>query len=498
MPRVVSDGTGFLIGWQRGDAFARVNSDGEVVDRPSIRVVPPPNMRRFDLVRHRDAGVVGWYYFLDPGIVHVRVGTLTSTLFDVALPDADINSNAFKLISNGTALAAMFQRKGGGSSILFFDSGRSVSLPMSGVAATDGINFLVLQGTSALLLSGSGDLLGSVAFSFTASDVVFDGTDFVIAGASGNSIEFVRVSRSGAATSLPSVVDSASGSIVGVAVAATTSDVFLSWKETFPGTFPSSAWTVSLQARGISRAGVVRTVSAPMRETVGRFAAWADVPAVASNGRAYLLVWTEGTSLESLPTRSLFSLLLSPMESLSTADIDRRKRPVPSAIATQAAPTSARNGDRLLFAWSETFSDDNSGNFRQHIVADNVVVAPNGSQQQNPSAAWDGNRTWIAWNRSAGGIDATYVLPDGSRRGLALPVSSGGVAPRIACGDEMCLIVWAENRSRDTNPHELFAARIVHGELLDPDGFLIGSGKSYLGGGDYDVAADGAHFEVVW
>jgi hypothetical protein len=450
-PRVVSDGNGFLVGWRRGEAFARVNSDGEVMDRPSIRVVPPPNVRWFDLVRHRDADIIGWYYFLDPGIVHVRVATLTATLFDIALPDADINSDTFKLISNGTALAAMFQQRGGGSSILFFASGRSVSLPISGEVATDGANFLVLQGSSALLLSGSGDLLGSVAFSFSASDVVFDGTDFVIAGASGNSIEFARVSRSGIVTSLPAIVDRATGSIAGVTVAASSSDFFISWKEVYPGEFPSSAETVSLQARSVSRAGVVRTVSDPMRETVGRFAGSTDPPAIATNGRAYLLVWTEGTSLEGLPSRSLFSLLLSPMESLSTVDIDRRKRPLPSAVATQSSPASARNGDRLLFAWSETFSDDNSGNSRQQIVADNVVVAPSDAQQQNPSAAWDGKRTWIAWNRSSGGIDASYVLPDGSTRVAALSISSGGIAPRVACGDDTCLIVWAENRSRDAN-----------------------------------------------
>src|SRR5947207_9225032 len=96
-PHVITDGSGFLAGWQRGETFARVNSEGEVVDRPSIRITPPPNVRWFDLIRHRDADVVGWYYFLDSGIVHVRVGTLTSTLFDVALPNADINSDTFKL-----------------------------------------------------------------------------------------------------------------------------------------------------------------------------------------------------------------------------------------------------------------------------------------------------------------------------------------------------------------------------------------------------------------
>jgi hypothetical protein len=247
-----------------------------------------------------------------------------------------------------------------------------------------------------------------------------------------------------------------------------------------------------------------------MNEGVGRFAAWTDPPALASNGRDYLLVWTEGTALTGSASRNLFSLLLHSAESLTRGDLDRRKKSIPTQLASQVTPTSARNGDHLLVAWSESFSTGDSANVQQQIVAarvtpdgqnldgGGVIVAPSPSNQQVPAAAWDGTRTWIAWSNDYRGIQATYVRPDGTRPSATFSISREGYGPRMACGDVACLVVWAENRSHDTNQHELFASRIVNGEVLDLNGFLIGSGQSYVGLGDYDVATDGSRFEVVW
>jgi hypothetical protein len=501
VPRVVTDGNDFLVAWNGGASFAHVNSAGDVLDRPSLNLATPPNVRYFDLIRHGNANVVGWYYFTDAGVVHIRAGAL-----DLELPNADINSDSFRLISNGTTLGAMYRLKSGETALTFFDSGRTIALPGSGAVASDGVNFFVLQGTSAVLITGSGDRLANVALPFTARDVIFDGSEYVIVGSTGGAIEIARLSRSGQLTT-SAVVDNARGTITGLTVSATAADLLIAWKEAYPGPYPSSPYSVSLQARSVSRNGVVlvKSIDDPMEEFVGRFAGWTDPPAIASNGPAYLLVWTEGSSLENLPMRSLFSLLVHPMESLSNDEIDRRKKSVPTTFALQDAPASARNGDHLLLAWSETFGDVP----QQQIVATRltpegetldgagVIVAPNASQQQNPSAAWDGKRTWIAWNRGTGGIDAAYVLADGSR-GMPISISSAGGAPKIACADDACLVLWAENRSHDTNQRELFAARIVHGELLDLNGFLIGTGQSYVGVGDYAVATDGSRFLVAW
>jgi len=91
-PRLLPNGDGFLVAWNQGAAMAHVNSEGEVLDRPSLQGMVPPNVRFFDFIRHGDAFVFSWYYFVDPGIVHIRAAMTGTTLFDIALPDADINS----------------------------------------------------------------------------------------------------------------------------------------------------------------------------------------------------------------------------------------------------------------------------------------------------------------------------------------------------------------------------------------------------------------------
>jgi len=269
--------------------------------------------------------------------------------------------------------------------------------------------------------------------------VIFANGEYLIVGRSGNDIEVVRVSRSGTLNAPAAFVRHVDVEVSGLTIASSGSEMLISWKRIY--SYPSAPVQtpgVSLEAQWTTLTGVplAKAVGVPMNEIIGRFAAWTDPPAIATNRSTYLLVWTEGTSLENLPARNLFSILLRPVESMSNEDVGRRKRPIPSTFATQDSPSAARSGDQLLLAWSETFSDDNSGDPRQQIMATlddgDVIVSPSESHQQNPSAAWDGKRT------------------------------------------------------------------CAHGELLDMNGFLIGSGQSYIGVGDYDVAGDGSRFEVVW
>lgn len=328
----------------------------------------------------------------------------------------------------------------------------------------------------------------------------------MIAGVSGSRIQIVRISSSGVMLPPVTIEDGGTASVAGVTVASTGSELLVAWKYVYPGPMPFASMSVSLQVRTVSADATVvaSTIDSLMDEQVGRFAGTTDPPALVSNGHDVLLAWTEGTSLLGDAARNLFAILLHPGESLTKAEIDQRKRIVPSEFAPQIDVTSARNGDSLLFAWSESFSPDPSGNVDQQIVfarvtagmeqpdGPGVILAPDESQPQvYPSAAWDGHRTWIAWSTAEKGIRASFVQPDGSRSPAPAVISDGGMAPRMACSEDACLMVWSDNT-------QLFAARLEHGAVVDEGGFPLGTAHSYVVPGDFDVATDGSRFVVVW
>ncbi|HEX6176834.1 MAG TPA: hypothetical protein VF057_00635, partial [Thermoanaerobaculia bacterium] len=383
---------------------------------------------------------------------------------------------------------------------------RDGTLAMSGTVPqrvveilSDGTEYFLFFQQHVSVMNESGTIVQTIPFSeYRVAAATFNGRDFLVSAIRNETRVLLHVSRFGILSEEP---------FPGVGrLASDGRTAVVGWKEAHAGPYPPSPYSVSLHAASTTSAGALirRQLDAPIDEFIGRFAGWFDPPAVATNGEIYLMVWTEGTSANGLPTRAVYSLLLQADSTISAEELARRRRHVATTYAPQEYPDLARNGKNAFVVWAEPFREE-TGEIGRAVFA--TRVTPSGAIVDGSGlliardlvglsavAAWNGTETVIVWPAGDLGIKAAFVAPDGS---VSPPVviSSHRGAPRIACGDGICLVVWAAQMSG--TPMELYAARLMGRTVLDPEGILIARGQG-LHGSSHDVAAHGTDFLVAW
>jgi hypothetical protein len=228
----------------------------------------------------------------------------------------------------------------------------------------------------------------------------------------------------------------------------------------------------------------------------------ASRPAVAFDGREFLVVWQEphpgGEDIRGARVSASGRLL------------DRDSIPISTARVRQLSPSVAGGDGRFFVAWEDTRDgelDDlrftlfgaRVGGDGRVLDASGIRLAPPDRYGTEPDVVHMGDRFLVAWS-SGGGIEGTRVAYDGTvmdPAGLALspPTILIEGYPSLASDGTTALVVWARFGT------EIIGTRVTReGALVGTPGFTIAAVPE----GEFnsvnlpDVAFDGLQYQVVW
>ncbi|MHA2611180.1 MAG: fibronectin type III domain-containing protein [bacterium JZ-2024 1] len=163
------------------------------------------------------------------------------------------------------------------------------------------------------------------------------------------------------------------------------------------------------------------------------------------------------------------------------------------------------DGERYLVVWSENKgqSFDIYGQFVHPagwLEGGELVIHQGAGDQINPRIVYDNANgyyvvVWEDWRNGNPDVYAVLVNRDGTVRppagGIQVTTDANfQISPDVAVNVQGALVVWLDYR---TTPPKIRGARLISGQLEDPDGFDISSGV-----GRPRVAGGKALFLVVW
>lgn len=225
---------------------------------------------------------------------------------------------------------------------------------------------------------------------------------------------------------------------------------------------------------------------------------WQECPAVAFDGRNYLVVWDDGRG-------GIYGARVSQ----SGAVLDSAGIPICTTGAFEGSPAVAFDGVNYLVVWDDERSlvdydiygarVDTSG-----AVIDSLEIAISeaSGDQRSPAVASEGGSCLVVWHADTSvwtdiygaRVDTSGTVLDPS----GIPISTAEsfqVAPALAFDGTNYLVVWEDWRS-ETN-FDLYGARVSPaGSLLDTSGIAI------LTSGYHQelpcITFDGANYVVAW
>jgi hypothetical protein len=230
-------------------------------------------------------------------------------------------------------------------------------------------------------------------------------------------------------------------------------------------------------------------------------------PAVASDGRDFLVVWQDDRD-----ERSTESDIYGARVTVQGVVLDPNGFRISGAIHPQYAPSVAFNGRHYLVAWYDyraTSDITRSDIYGARVSGDGAVLDADGiaiciadDLQIGPGVASTGGDFFVTWldsrrtSQMAGSVRGTRVSAAGAVSdpdGLLLSPNSG--RPRVAGNGAGYLAVWSDSRA-DSPSDDVFAHRVSPGG--DPDGtdMLLCNAAN---GQDFPaVAASGNQFLALW
>ena len=326
--------------------------------------------------------------------------------------------------------------------------------------------------------------------------VAFDGTNYLVVwedgrngGNENHDIYGARVTPAG------EVLDPA-----GIAVS-TASDVEAAPKLAFDGTNYLVVWQDSpgfFPTTYGARVAPDGTVLDPSRIAISVTQDWETTPSVASDGTTFMVVWADGQGGATSGARvSSDGVVLDPSG---------------ISISTRGGSGSiAFDGTNYLVPWVPgQYYADEGDLYATRVTTGGGVIDPDGlrigrqapSEQVGPAVASSGTDFLAVWqDYRAGNADiyAARVTESGqSLDGTGIPVALGEeqqVNPTVTFDGSNYLVVWEVRQS--ARAADLYGARVSRtGTVLDPGGFLISAGTGIQG--DPEVTSDGSASLVVW
>ncbi|WP_242371713.1 InlB B-repeat-containing protein [Anaeromyxobacter sp. SG26] len=245
----------------------------------------------------------------------------------------------------------------------------------------------------------------------------------------------------------------------------------------------------------VSKAGVVLG-SAPI---VISAAAGDQVEAsVAFDGRNYLVVWQDSRGATG---RDVYGARVTPDGTV----LDPGGIPISTALDHQVEPALAFDGTSYLVVWEDRrtgFGDVRGARVAPNgtVLATDLVISGAPLHQTQPAVACATGTCLVAWRDGrAGGPDvygarvagSTVTDPDG------LPISRAGSSqgrPTIASDGSGFLVTWNDTRSGTS---DVYGSRVsASGQVLDPSGLAIAAGADAQQAPD--VGFEGAYYVVAW
>jgi hypothetical protein len=241
--------------------------------------------------------------------------------------------------------------------------------------------FIARMTSDGTRMDGRGVRLSTTGASATKPDVVFDGTNFVvawIATANGkDSVITTRVSPDGAVLDFGGINQfNAEGCIDGLDLG-------------IDGAVPLAVWTDCnsghVYAARITRGGIMALASVAIAQ-VSPDGVIAKNPSVAWNGKTFLIAWEEGAAIRA-------ARVTSTLDVIDTA---------PIAIASNGSrPSVAAAGDEFLVAY-----ESNQHVFARRVNANDTIDLGAG---KSPAASRDGSRFFVAWETPSEDLAGAHI-----------------------------------------------------------------------------------------
>ena len=221
-------------------------------------------------------------------------------------------------------------------------------------------------------------------------------------------------------------------------------------------------------------------------------------PAMASDGQHYLQAWT--------PTLGVQTTLLDTHGTVVVPPTDVAFDPL-----TFTPPAAASNGGAFLAVWSDDRASGTDGVYGTRVGLDGTVLAralplaPNANVDASsnpahgsPAVASNGSGYLVAWPVAAHGIDATLVAGDGSASpSFHVSGTSVALAPAVASNGSAYLVSWIDPRNLVS---DVFVARVdAMGTVVDSSGVRVATASSALGDTVFPrVASTGNGYALAW
>lgn len=364
--------------------------------------------------------------------------------------------------------------------------------------ASDGTNFVVVSGSYAWRIDGSGDVLDtdaslnpdpptgayldSAAVAFGATEYAAVGRYFDNGNVQVSDIYAERVSPTLALLDASQIVVSTDeNSEIETAAAFDGASYLVVWSDDRSGADTPSIWGARLSTDG--------TVLDPMGIGIGTAVLGGTTPSVTYDGSNFVVSWVAGFHVYAARVSPAGVLLDTSPIVLDASD-----------AAYVVYPVIAGNGAGLLALWCDSRNLD-SELYATRIAPNGAVLDPDGihvglagttiNADVKASLALAGSNYLAAWPMNGGAIVAARISAAGTVLDTTpIQISAGGGSyVAMACGAANCLVTWADVAAFE----QLDAARVAFdGTVLDPGGKALLQGAAYQ-----TVAWDGQNYVIT-
>lgn len=539
-PAVASDGTDFLVAWddQRAGSSnrdilgARVTAAGAVLDAAGISICSATNSQIAPTVAWNGTNYFvaweDWRALTVSDIYGTRVSTAGMVLdgTGIAISSAANNQFAPSVTRNGTDLFVAWQDgRAGGTAYDIYGArvnAMGTVLDAAGIAistatsaqtapsvASDGANTLVVwqdQRGATIDVYGarvnamgavqdpSGIVVSNAASSQLAPDVIWDGTNFVVAWRDVRSgigdVYGARVSAAGVVQDAAGIaISTAASEQSDVSLASNGSSSLVTWTD-------ARGSTVDVYGARIDATGIVQDTAGIALATSANQQAF---PSVAWDGANYLVVWSDNRNGNS----DIFGARVTP----AGVALDVSGLAISTAPANQTNPVVAWSGTTYLVVWTDSRNTSTlSDVYAARVTAAGALPDPSGIAvsteaqiQGAPAVASDGNDFFVVWQDARAGsggsdiygarVSATGVVQDPT--GIAINAAAGSqTAPAIAWGGGTYLVAWQAT--------DLFGARVSATGAVQDTGNGIAISTAANQQTEPAIASDGTGFFVAW